>query len=433
MAETVQPYIPGPIPTGNILVVFKPGTKHNELAKSLGRVGSKRIASRAEFANAMFSVEAILAEADGAVFDRIGVAVIRQEGSGVGVNAVRGLDEVAEAIPEFLVFAYDWEARRRAWLREGLALLADGPAASGLLPLLTEQAVAAASFADDGESTWGLKATRAVHSGLTGKGIRIAVLDTGLAHEHPDFACRGMIAKSMITGVSANDVQGHGTHCIGTAAGPTATIGRPRFGVAPEAEVISYKVLGDDGRGTDGQILAGIEQAIVDRCSVISMSLGRPARLGDRPNAIYETVAQRALDNDCLIIAAAGNESQRELGYVAPVGYPANSPSIMAVAAVDPLLQIASFSCGGLNSGGGEVNIAAPGVHILSAVPMPQRTKRLSGTSMATPHVAGIAALLAQKSKTLRGRKLWDALIAGARPLPLPAQDVGAGLVQAPV
>jgi subtilisin family serine protease len=133
-----------------------------------------------------------------------------------------------------------------------------------------------------------------------------------------------------------------------------------------------------------------------------------------------------------LIVAAAGNDSHRPSRYIAPVGWPAAAASIMAVAAVDSDLQVASFSNGGINPRGGGVDIAGPGVSVFSSFPMPERYKRLMGTSMATPHVAGVAALWAQSDPGLRGQTLWRALERSALEIGLPKRDVGAGLVQAP-
>jgi subtilisin family serine protease len=139
----------------------------------------------------------------------------------------------------------------------------------------------------------------------------------------------------------------------------------------------------------------------------------------------YEQAAQAALNAGALIVAAAGNDGAR------PVGSPANCPSILAVAAVDSNLQRASFSCIGLNPNGGEVDIAAPGVAVYSSTRLPTRYASWNGTSMATPHVAGCAALWAQTSG-LRAKPLWNKLVATARAIGLPAQPVGVGLVQAP-
>jgi subtilisin family serine protease len=109
-----------------------------------------------------------------------------------------------------------------------------------------------------------------------------------------------------------------------------------------------------------------------------------------------------------------------------PAGAPANSPTIMSVAALDSNLRVASFS------NGGKIDIAGPGVNVFSSWPRPTLHNTISGTSMATPHVAGCAALWAQSSAGLRGAALRAKLIATARHLPFPASDVGAGLVQAP-
>jgi subtilisin len=132
-----------------------------------------------------------------------------------------------------------------------------------------------------------------------------------------------------------------------------------------------------------------------------------------------------------LIMAAAGNDSLRP-DTIAPVDHPANCPSILAIAAVDVYLQIAHFSCGGINADGGEVDVAAPGVAIRSAWPRPALYRTDSGTSMATPYAAGVAALLAEANPSIRGRDLLNLLTQCAKPLTLPVRDVGAGLIQAP-
>lgn len=156
--------------------------------------------------------------------------------------------------------------------------------------------------------------------------------------------------------------------------------------------------------------------AIANRCPVISMSLG-----GQSPaQPAYTAAGQAALNNGCLIIAAAGND------YGAFTGAPANSPTIMAVASLDSNLKPSNFS------NKGKIEISGPGRDVYSSSPRPTKYRTMSGTSMATPHVAGCAALWAETSPNLRGLQLWKKLQATAKPLGLPYNVVGSGLVQAP-
>lgn len=283
---------------------------------------------------------------------------------------------------------------------------------------------------DETTATWGLQVTKVVNSRYSGRGVKVAVLDTGIDFTHPDFTGRGIIGKSFITQEDVQDRNGHGTHCIGTACGPLHPGLPPRYGIGYEAEIFAGKVLSNQGRGFDRGILAGIQWAFTSGCKVISMSLGAAVSPGQPYSDIFEVVAARLLRGGCLIVAAAGNESDRP-GTINPVGHPANCPSIMAVAALDAQLQVARFSNGGLNPDGGQIDIIAPGVDIYSSYPMPTRYRRLRGTSMATPHVAGIAALYAEATG-LTGNALWNLLTQKALRLPLSSVDVGTGLVQAP-
>ncbi|SDG85140.1 Subtilase family protein [Lentzea fradiae] len=283
--------------------------------------------------------------------------------------------------------------------------------------------------ADESVTTWGLQAVGADVSTATGKGIKVAVLDTGWEQNHPDFTGRAITTQSFITGESVQDGHGHGTHCIGTACGPRKPSTLPGYGVAYEAEIFAGKVLSNAGSGSDGGILAGIDWAVANGCAIISMSLGADVPAGTPYSQIYETVAQRALAKGTLIIAAAGNASSRP-GRVAPVGHPARCPSIIAVAAIDVNRAIASFSSGTVDKIG-QIDVAAPGVDVYSSFKLPEKYRRLRGTSMATPHVSGVAALIAEKTGA-RGHELWSRLASTALRLPLPSTDIGGGLVQAP-
>ena len=360
-----------------------------------------------------------------ALFARLGVAVVSADPSGGSLALLADADPRILAVePERIQYALDEGGLSLDYVRgfrDGVSSLYERLAADAAAP--------AATLTDTDEFTWGLIATRASSTGATGAGVGVAILDTGLDLEHPDFAGRPVVSMSFVEGAEVQDGSGHGTHCVGSSCGPAdPPDGSRRYGVAPEAAIFVGKVLNDQGNGTDGSILAGIDWALSNDVRVISLSLGADV---DQVSQAYETVGQRALAAGTLIVAAAGNNANRAAGNPGFVGMPANSPSIMAVAAVDADLQIANFSSRSSSVTGGEVDIAGPGVAVFSSWPMPARYRSISGTSMATPHVAGVAALFSQATG-VRGTELWSALVEGAQPLGIPAVDVGAGLVQAP-
>jgi subtilisin family serine protease len=228
-----------------------------------------------------------------------------------------------------------------------------------------------------------------------------------------------------VPGATVDDGNRHGTHSAGIACGPATSRFGPRYGVASGADLWVAKVLGDDGSGAERQILAGLDWAVGEGADVASMSLG-----GDvpTPRIAYERAGGRALRQGTLVVAAAGNNADRVHGQVGFVGVPANSTSVMAVGAIDREIRVANFSPRGNAGDGGRVDVVAPGVDVRSARPEPPGGVVLSGTSMATPHVAGVAAVLADVTGH-RGKQLWAdvtrlaRVVAAASPL-----DVGAGL-----
>ena len=426
--------------TGRYLVLLPDEDVSAGISALTNSTGIREVARAADFESHAFTSEEL--ESSGAsVFDRLGVAVVSLDPD--QVQSVRSSAAAHQPIldiqPERVVYAINQVSTQGL---SGEYLRGYRDATSHLYEQMDQQGQLltfdgrpkSANFSD-GSSTWGLQATKVINTSLSGLGIKVAVLDTGMDLTHPDFAGRAIDSRSFIRGEAVQDENGHGTHCIGTACGPNAPDDLPRYGIAYNSTILAGKVLSNAGSGSDSGILSGIEWALNNSCEVISMSLGAPTRPGDTFSPIYEQVGQRALKNGAVIIAAAGNDSRNRFGGrkvpPSPVGYPANAPSLMAVAAVDIGLGVAPFSNGSINFDGGQIDIAGPGVDVYSSWPMPTRYRSISGTSMATPHVSGIAALYAEATGA-RGMELWGWLMREAQRLSLSCADVGIGLAQAP-
>jgi len=284
------------------------------------------------------------------------------------------------------------------------------------------------TWKDTAAATWGIQAIDAVDSSYTGKGVKIAVLDTGFDFTHPDFSGRTLHRKSFVGTRQAQDKEGHGTHCAGIAGGGRKGKDGTRYGVAYGSRLYIGKILDDAGEGMDSLALAGIEWALEKGCQVISMSFGAPIEEGQAYSGVFEHVAQIAMANNCLLIAATGNESDHSEGEVSPVNHPANCPSILAVGALTPAMGLADYSCAGVDFASGQVDIAAPGDNILSAKPG-GGYRRESGTSMATAFVAGAAALLWEQYPSASAGDIWAKLVQRARRLGLASTAVGSGVV----
>lgn len=301
------------------------------------------------------------------------------------------------------------------------------------VPVHLDECEAKAAAPQEVTDALGLIAMDPTYARYTGKGVTVALLDTGVDLTHQDFVGRwreGENAVSFIEGESVQDGLGHGTHCAGIVGGPAEPGGGRRYGVAPDAELLMGKVLSDKGLGSDDGVIDGIHWALERGARVISLSLGSSRAPGGAANALYEHLAHQLFtaEHGALLIAATGNESKRPEA-VAAVENPAAAASVMGVAAVNQAREVAFFS-GGQRDGIGEVDVAAPGVRVYSAWPG-SAYRALSGTSMATPHVAGVAALYLEQNPAWSPQALWRALqgralAAGA------VTDVGSGVVQAP-
>jgi hypothetical protein len=398
--------------TGRYLITYKESAV-DEGIQSLSTQGF-RVADAREFHDQAAVLDSV-GDADALTFPEIGVAVISGdafEQRGMSEQVELAQDSPIEAIePEYFVFP---NANPGDYVRgfvRAAEVIAKELAHAG--ETLTEEELELEPQVLG--ATWGLLACKVPPSVRSGLSIRVAVLDTGMDLGHPDFSGRAFTTQTFV-GQPVQDLHSHGTHCIGTSCGPKGPAGTtPRYGIAFKSGIFVGKVLSNSGAGTTSSVLAGMNWAIANRIPVISMSLGSQSPV----QAAYTAAGSAALNKGCLIVAAAGNAS-------AQTGAPANSPTIMSVASLDPNLSPSAFS------NFGKVEIAAPGRDVFSSVPRPRRYGIMNGTSMATPHVAGCAALWAETSAALRGMSLWRKLQTTARRLPFSAARVGAGLVQAP-
>lgn len=242
---------------------------------------------------------------------------------------------------------------------------------------------------------WGVSITQAplLWHKTKGEGIKIAVLDTGIDHTHPDLAenIKGGVNFTTTNPDDWMDRQGHGTHCAGIIAGTDN--GQGVVGVSPKADLYGVKVLADNGSGTIDWIIRGIDWCIANQMDIVSMSLGTSAD----PGPELQRAMQRARAAGIILIAASGNEATH-------CGWPAAYPEVIAVGAVDPTLEKAAYS-----NFGEEIDIVAGGSEILSTY-LNKGYARLSGTSMATPIVTGAAALV-QRYARLQDAKIGPVTI----------------------
>ncbi|MGW3498784.1 S8 family serine peptidase [Streptomyces sp. NPDC001020] len=273
-------------------------------------------------------------------------------------------------------------------------------------------------------STAQVGAPQAWKSGWTGKGVKVAVLDTGIDSTHPDFS--GSIGESAdftqdngAVGSSVVDGGGHGTHVASIIAGDgAASDGRYR-GMAPDAEVLVGKVLSDEGRGQESWVLQGMEWA-AKRAPIVNLSLSGGVTDGTDP--LSQAIDNLSASHGTLFVVAAGNR-----GRPGTVSAPGTADAALTVGAVERNDALAGLSSQGPRLGDHAVkpDLTAPGIDIVAARaagtdgdnPVNDRYTTMSGTSMATPHVAGAAALLAQAHPDWKGPQLKAALTSSAKPI----------------
>ncbi|WP_161632045.1 S8 family serine peptidase [Nakamurella lactea] len=261
-------------------------------------------------------------------------------------------------------------------------------------------------------------------AGYDGAGVAVAVLDTGIDLQHPDFAGRIAATKIFTREPSVQDAYGHGTHVASIIAGSGAASGGKYQGVAPKAKLMIGKVLTDTGFGIDSDIIEGMEWAAENGAKVVNLSLGSELRADGLDDLKSQALDALSAQYGTLFVVAAGNTGPA----TGTLNSPGVADSALTVAAVDKADHLAEFSSRGprIDFGAGKSDfrtvkpdIAAPGVSITAAraagTDLGPRVgtsyATLSGTSMATPHVAGAAALLVQQHPDWTGRQLKGALV----------------------
>jgi subtilisin family serine protease len=281
---------------------------------------------------------------------------------------------------------------------------------------------------------WNLQqigADRAWQAGFDGDGATVAVLDTGIDATHPDLQGRIVAQENFSTSPDTVDRYGHGTHVAATIAGTGAAAPGVRSGVAPHADLLVGKVLDDDGFGSISDVIAGMEWA-APQADIVSMSLGS-SYPPDGTGPVAQAADQLSAQHDTLFVVAAGNSGPAST----TIGDPAGSARALTVGAVDRDDALAEFSSRGPLAGNhrAKPELVAPGVDVVAAraagtamgTPVDSRYTSASGTSMATPHVAGAAADLVEAHPDWSAEQLKDALVGSTDALDADGYDVGSG------
>ncbi|MFF9351161.1 S8 family serine peptidase [Streptomyces sp. NPDC014734] len=296
--------------------------------------------------------------------------------------------------------------------------------ASGLKKLWLDRKVQATLD----KSTKQVGADLAWAAGYDGKGTKVAVLDTGVDAEHPDLKGRIAASENFTDSGTTDDRQGHGTHTISTVGGTGAASDGKKKGVAPGADLLAGKVLNDSGSGAESWIIAGMQWAVDKKADVVSMSLGspEPTDCTDPMSVAAEKLAQT---EGTLFVIAAGNTGPT----LNTVSSPGCAPSVLTVGAVDRDDSTAQFSSRGpvIGSHTLKPEIAAPGVGISAAAAGGRGIyayQSMSGTSMATPHVAGAAAIVKQRHPDWTAQQIKAALVSSAKSdIPGDVRETGGG------
>ena len=282
------------------------------------------------------------------------------------------------------------------------------------------------------ESVPQIGAPEAWAAGYDGTGVTVAMLDTGVDVNHPDLSTQVAETHSFVPDEGIADVEGHGTHVASTIVGTGAAQDGYYKGVAPGAHLDVGKVLDDTGSGQDSWVMAGMEWAAAKGDKVVSMSLGDSSFASDGTDPMAQEVNALSDQYGTLFVIAAGNNGPQT------VSSPGTAASALTIGAVDKQDSLAWFSSTGPVAGSGAIkpDLVAPGVDITAARSQEMTDggtglyQTMSGTSMATPHVTGAAAILAEQHPGWTGQQLKEQLMSSSKGLDgYTPFDIGTGRV----
>jgi serine protease AprX len=269
--------------------------------------------------------------------------------------------------------------------------------------------------------------------GLSGEGIKVAIIDSGIDRNHTDFEDR-IIATKDFTLEGFKDLNGHGTHISGIISGSGKSSDGRFKGIAPQAQIISAKVLKGDGSGRMSDVMAAIEWAVELGVQVINLSLGTPG--SSDGNDALSKLCDKAVEQGTVVCVAAGNYGPERR----TIGSPGAARRVITVGAVTKTDLVADFSSRGPTADERlKPEVVAPGVEITSTrakgvkvgSPINEYYTIATGTSMAAPHVSGIVALLLEAKPEASPQLIKEALMHTARDLNQDEFAQGAGCVQA--
>ncbi|MFY0600606.1 MAG: S8 family serine peptidase [Cyclobacteriaceae bacterium] len=283
------------------------------------------------------------------------------------------------------------------------------------------------------DESWPLRLMNVLDSKYSGKGVKVAVLDSGLNLDHPDFRKDHIVVKNFIPSESsAKDLFGHGTHCAGLIAGCQNPGNSARYGIAPDCNLYVGKIVNQKGVANSQNLIEGVNWALENDCKVILISLGLRSDMKSVYSKVFNELAQKALSQNTIIVAPVGNHSDRSLARKSPISHPGNCPNVFSVTAIDCDAQIYNHANTDVFKESDEIQICAPGVDVNSSWHEQPAYLHKSGTSVAAALAAGVLALWFEAYPSHDAKDIIKKAKQNAKKVDT-QKDIGAGIIQAPI